>query len=708
MSLHRSFLLTFLFLAAAALRAQIIVTKPIPVTASIRVDAEQSIGEKIPQTIFGTFLEPIGNSTYNGLWAEILQNPSLEAGLWDSPHIVAMLKNEPALANSSRLGLPLPWQPLDPGQGNRYEVRYGDAANSWQSLVILGVPGEPTGIRQKIYLPVQRTLKYVGSLYAKHLSGPAALTVSIRPRNGAEVLASAHIDAPADKWTKYTFQLDLPPGRLHRLDPADFVVEVEGAERVDVDEFSLMPADALDGLDPDAVAMARAMDTPLVRFGGNFTSGYNWRNGIGPRDRRVSMENNAWGIPEYNTYGTDEFLHFCSLIGAQPQFALNLGSGTPQEAAAWVRYVDQRWRRHSSLLWELGNELWGNWDLGYPTHAQLAARTLAFSQAVRAVDPHARLIATGGDPDSFSGWNSIQLGNPAGTFDYLSTHFVVKTASANTPNATPDFLAAAAFALPVELGRKLHDEQNQINQFPAFAHHAHIAFTEWLFVGRQPGTPNYSNLGGAIDAAGMLNMLLRNASIVPISNMTGIMDFAGISKKRGQVYAAPAYYAFRMVASAHPARLVQVATDAGSYSVQNGVRRLPDIPDVPYLDVVAALDRSGNTLTLFCVNRSLSTDIPTQIQLNGFPADSRVRIQTLSGKDIDQQNDETGPTRVVPVAREEMVRDNGLTHIFPHESVTAIAFQRTAPRSLRSQARFRHPVPGIDHSIEAHDMPNAE
>lgn len=78
----------------------------------------------------------------------------------------------------------------------------------------------------------------------------------------------------------------------------------------------------------------------------------------------MSMLNIAWGIPEYNTFGTDEFLNFCKLIGAEPQIAVNLGSGTPQEAAEWVKYVNERLTK-SGLLWELGNELWGTWNLGW-------------------------------------------------------------------------------------------------------------------------------------------------------------------------------------------------------------------------------------------------------------------------------------------------------------------------------------------------------
>ena len=139
------------------------------------------------------------------------------------------------------------------------------------------------------------------------------------------------------------------------------------------------------------------------------------------------MLNVAWGIPEYNHFGTDEFLRFCSLIGAQPQIALNLGSGTPEETAEWVRYVDQHWSEHQGLLWELGNELWGNWNLGYPTLEELPRRTLEFSRAIRAVDPQARLIATGQDPDVYQKWNAAQLTDPPGTFNFLSTHFVVTT-----------------------------------------------------------------------------------------------------------------------------------------------------------------------------------------------------------------------------------------------------------------------------------------
>ena len=656
--------------------AQITVTEAIPRNVVIDVNAAEPVGEPIPRTIFGTFLEPIGNSTYNGLWAEVLENPSFESGLWSSQKIADMLHDRPELRQAGDIGLPLPWEPLDPRQGNRYELHYGDAANSFRSLQVFAVPREPTGIRQKVYLPVHRTRNYEGSFYAKHLSGADTVTIALHIRDQGEVLASQEIRVNDSGWKKYSFSLQIPEGRLHLLDPADFVVQLAGDERVELDQFSLMPSDAMDGLDPDAVSLAKAMHTPLVRFGGNFTSSYHWKDGIGPRDKRISMLNNSWGIPEYNTFGTDEFLAFCRLITAQPQVALNLGSGTPEEAASWVRYINEHWTTHSGLLWELGNELWGNWNLGYPTRDQLAQRTRDFSKAIHAVDPSARLIATGADPEVFTSWNAIQLTNPPGTFDYLSTHFVVGTGNVRAKSSTPDFVASAAFALPIELERRVQDEQKQIDSTAGNTGKAHVAFTEWLFIGERRNAPSFTNLGGAIITGGFLNMLMRNSAIVPISDMTGIMEFAGIWKKRGQVYGTPSYYAFKMYAGADAARRISASANSGTYSVAQGVDRLPEIASVPYLDLVATLSQDGGKLTLFCVNRSLDTDIPATIRLQHFDSRRAATVHVLSSSSIYDVNDEIDPARVEPVDSTEPVLRAGWTHIFPHESVTVISMDR--------------------------------
>ena len=338
-----------------------------------------------------------------------------------------MTESEPALLRSSQMGLPLPWEPLDYSQGSRYEPRWNEATNSSRSLLVMALPGKQTGIRQRIFLPVHRTLSYSGSVYVKHVSGPARAEISVRGRNHPEkIFARQVLDLTRSDWKRYRFDVQLQANQLMPLEPADFVIALSDETRALIDQASLMPADNVDGMDPEMVRLSRDLKTPVVRFGGNFTSAYHWPDGVGPRDKRVSMLNIAWGIPEYNTFGTDEFLRFCQLIGAQPQVALNLGSGSPREAAEWVRYVNAHWGdKAGGLLWELGNELWGDFQVGYPTLSRVAARTKEFADAVHAVDKRARLIATGADPDHFHEWNAAQLAN-ASDFDFLSTHFVVR------------------------------------------------------------------------------------------------------------------------------------------------------------------------------------------------------------------------------------------------------------------------------------------
>jgi hypothetical protein len=105
--------------------------------AVIQIDAAKPAGYTIPRTVYGSFLEPIGNSIHGGLWAQVLENPSLEDNLWSATALKAKLDANPALYRASQLGLPIPWEPLDPSQGARYEPRWNDAANSHRSLLLM-------------------------------------------------------------------------------------------------------------------------------------------------------------------------------------------------------------------------------------------------------------------------------------------------------------------------------------------------------------------------------------------------------------------------------------------------------------------------------------------------------------------------------------------------------------------------------------------
>jgi len=659
--------LLFTLLCAGALYGQ----------TTIEIDVSKPAGYKIPRTIYGTFLEPIGNSTYNGLWAEILENPSFEENLWSASGIRRMTEAEPALLRSSQMGLPLPWEPLEYPQGARYEPRWNDAANSARSLLIMALPGKQTGVRQRVYLPLYRTSKYTGSLYVKHVSGPAEVEVSLRGRNRPDkIFAHQNIQLTKGGWTRYEFQLEMPSGQLTLLEPADFVIAMQNEGRGLIDQVSLLPADNIDGMDREMIGLSRSLKTPIVRFGGNFTSAYHWRDGVGPRDKRVSMLNISWGIPEYNTFGTDEFLQFCKLINAEPQVALNLGTGTPQEAAEWVQYINAHWGdRSGGLLWELGNELWGEFQVGYPTLSRVAARTKEFAAAIHRVDSHARLIATGADPDRFREWNAAQLAN-ASDFDFLSTHFVVRGDGVQRKDPSVEFLAQSSLALPVALERDLRKMKLQIDADRRGKGRVKIAFTEWLFHGQADRVPQFSNLGGALCTAGFLNTLIRTADFTQVSDMTGLIEFGGVWKKRGRVYAVPAYWAFRMYSNADAVTPVETRTDSETYDIHEGNTRLPEIEKVPYLDVVSALNEDGQKLTLFCVNRHLYRDMVSQIRISGFSPAQSARVQTLSGTSLYQANDETRPEAVHPMENQIGISGPSFAFTFPHSSVTVIELKR--------------------------------
>lgn len=657
--------------------AQITEARPNPAIVTVHIGAEGR--ERIPDSIFGSFLEPIGNSINNGVVAEILVNGSLESGLWNHTNLENMFRDEPELIDSSnQTGIPMPWRPLDQSAGNRFELHVGNAANSWQSLEILGTPSAQAGIVQKVYLPVQRVLSYRISLYVMHVGGPSGLTVLFRDPETGKTLAESHVDAPATNWMKYTTTLRLSPGSVRRLQAVDFGVAVEGTGHADVDEISLLPEDAVGIFDPDEVEMAKAMHVTELRLGGNFSSYYHWKDGIGPADKRVTMENIAWGIPEYNKLGTDEFLEFCNLIGAIPQFDLNMGSGTPEEAADWVRYIKEHAK--GRIIYELGNELYGRWQVGSKTLDEIAPATLAFSKAVRAVDPEAQIIATGLGPMSDGKWNAAQLSNPAGTFDDLSLHFILGTNHPALANPTPEFTAAAAYALPYAVGPYFDKVEAQVDEHPELKGKVHLAVTEWLFNSKGFGernftdeSPSWLNEGGAVMAAGFLNTVLRHTAEIKITDMTGIMEFAGIWKRREQVFAVPAYYVFKMYTAVKGDTVLPVSSDSGSYNVKGGVRPLDDVADIPYIDVVVTRSADGSRLTLLCVNRSLNQDVPVNFDLGQLRATAAAEVEQISATNRYEQNDEVEPLHIVPVPGSIAKPGVGpLAITLPHESVTVI------------------------------------
>ncbi|MEL7210895.1 MAG: alpha-N-arabinofuranosidase, partial [Actinomycetota bacterium] len=186
------------------------------------------------------------------------------------------------------------------------------------------------------------------------------------------------------------------------------------------------------GLRSDVLAALDRLDLPVVRYpGGNFVSGYHWRDGVGPVADRPRRREQAWSSIEPNTFGTNEFMGLCAKLDWTPMLAVNLGTGTPEEAADWVEYCNGRTgtatadlraehghpEPHRVPLWCLGNEMDGPWQLGHAPAGHYAVRALQAARMMRNVDRSIELVACGSslpDLDTYLEWDREVL-------DYLGS-----------------------------------------------------------------------------------------------------------------------------------------------------------------------------------------------------------------------------------------------------------------------------------------------
>ncbi len=186
------------------------------------------------------------------------------------------------------------------------------------------------------------------------------------------------------------------------------------------------------GLREDVIDLCRRLRVPVIRWpGGNFTSSYHWTDGIGPRDQRPRRLNLDWGAEESNRFGTDEFLAWCDAVGTEP-FLVH-GARDVDDAVRWVEYTNyggdteltrQRAANGRSApypvrLWGVGNEVYGDWQMGHRSAERYAADAREHATFMRAVDPALRLIGVGSPEES---WCAPLLAQTRGALDYLSLH----------------------------------------------------------------------------------------------------------------------------------------------------------------------------------------------------------------------------------------------------------------------------------------------
>lgn len=471
------------------------------------------------------------------------------------------------------------------------------------------------------------------------------------------------------------------------------------------------------GIRKDVVELVKQIKPPIIRYpGGCFSDTYHWLDGIGPRKSRPEKENLAWkafgpeiGPVDNNHFGTDEFIQFVCLVGAEPYLNVNFGSGTPEEAAAWVAYcnaakdnntvigMDEEgfdwqtagfWAKkrtenghpepYGVKYWGIGNEIYGFWETGFTQPEKYAEGFKKFHLLMKKVDPTIKLIAVGA-PSNYAKWNPRVLRFAGEYMDYLSIHLYVPALeyAIKMTNSEEHYYSVVAAPLVVEkellqVGSVIKEWQESLEE----KHEILIAFDEWNvhWAHKQFREWNYS-LRDGLFVAGVLNLLQRLA----ISNRVGMANLAQLINVIGAIitsetdaYGSPLWLVFKLYRDQAGELLVKSATTSEKFECEK-LGNIPEMEEVPCLDCSATLDKAKKKLNLIVINRHFSAALPTQIYIKNFLV-KEGEIYELNGPSPASVNDFENK-EVVKIAKKDIsISGSQFVYTFPAHSVTALVF----------------------------------
>jgi alpha-L-arabinofuranosidase len=479
-----------------------------PMKPQAAIDAART-SAPISKYIYGQFIEHLGRCIYQGIWAEMLEDRKFfyDVGAKESPW--------KAVGNARNVRM----NPVIPYVGvHAPEIR-------------LAGNGEAGGIAQD-QLAVVAGKGYVGRIVVAGDPGAVPVRVSLVWGPGPNDRSTVSIGELGSDYR--TVPLAFKAGASSEA--ARLEIASAGSEAFRVGTVSLMPADNVEGFRPDVLALLRRLDSPVYRWpGGNFVSGYDWREGLGDPDKRPPRKNPAWQGVEHNDVGIHEFMRLCELIKTEPYIAVNSGQGNETMAADEVEYANgapesvmgkiRARNGHAApwgvKFWSIGNEMYGSWQLGNMPLQDYWKRHNRFARAMRAKDPSLKLIAVG----AVGAWSEGMLANSAEFMDYISEHFYVQT--------LPGTLSHANLA-PREVKAIAEAHRKYRQTIPALKGKAiPIALDEWNY---WYGPHVYGELGtqyflkDALGIAEGLHEYFRQSDIIFMANYAQTVNVIGAIK----------------------------------------------------------------------------------------------------------------------------------------------------------------------------------
>jgi alpha-N-arabinofuranosidase len=482
--------------------------------------------------IYGQFIEHLGRCIYGGIWAEMLEDRKFYFPITAeyAPYRSLEDTDFPVVGAS-------PWRMIGAGGAVTMDPSAPFVGDHTPKLM----PG--TGIRQED-LGVVAGKEYVGYVWLRADGPGASATATLAWGDGPADRQELSLPAIGETYQKYP--LAFRAGA--RTDKASFTIQLTGSSPVWVGTASLMPADNVRGMRPDTLALLKQLGGTIYRWpGGNFVSGYNWRDGLGDRDRRPPRTNPAWTGLEHNDFGMHEFIDFCREIGTEPMIAANTGLGDADSAALEVEYANGGPTTVGGAMriangqtapfgvkyWCVGNEMWGPWQLGFMQLKHYTFKHNLVARAMWRVDPSLQLVGSGAlghrnprnDPDEKRGWTEGMLAECAQNMNLISEHFYVQEKpdlNEHVKQVVDEIRSRA------EGHRKL---QTELGLLPD--HRVPIAMDEWNY---WYGKHLYGELGtryfldDALGIAAGLHEYFRNSDIYGMAHYAQTVNVIGCIK----------------------------------------------------------------------------------------------------------------------------------------------------------------------------------
>jgi alpha-N-arabinofuranosidase len=627
-------------------------------TVHAAIDASKAQAP-INKYIYGQFLEHIGGLVQTGIWAELLEDRKFYYP------VASKQPDAPAGPAWMRRGAPRRWTPV--GADEFVTMDAGRAYSGDRSPAIQLSPSEARGVQQS-GLAVRKAKAYTGRIV---LAGPAGARVEVtlvwgKAAGDSQTVAIGGVGPVYKKYPlKFLAQGDTDDARLE--------IAATGTGALRIGAVSLMPADNVEGFRAEVVAALKQLHSGVYRFpGGNFVSGYEWRNGVGDPDQRPTILDPVWQYAQTNDVGTDEFMTLCRLLGVDAYITVNAGFGDAFSAAQLVEYVNGaattpmgRWRAangHPQLyglkLWGVGNEPWGDWQLGYTSVEQFELKHNDFAKAMRKVDPTITLVAGGAMPDAMAGskqskringqivpdylsvadWSGHMLAHCLENIDALSEHYYssgnqrldLKTGEKVSTGNQPLVEWERAPATQVRV--KYEHYQEYLKRIPGLKEkRVPVFIDEWAYMG---GGPNSYKTVPAY--AWAFHEMFRHSDLYQLGAFT--FATAMMSQTPTAAILNPTGMLFKLYADHFGTLPVEVTGDSPQpkpiYPAGGDQPEVnPGSPTFP-LDLVAAYSADRKTFTIAVLNPSDATQ-PLNLAIAGVKLAAQGKLYQMAPEKVD-------------------------------------------------------------------------